>query len=77
MLAIAFILVLDVAVDEREQSIDAALSDVCAWMELGPALTNENVAGENELTVRALYAQSLCVRVSAVLSRAAALFMCE
>ena len=68
---------LDHAVDEREERVVAADTDVVAGMNRGTSLTNENVAGKDELSVAALYSQTLSVGISAVLGRAAALFMCK
>ena len=41
------------------------------------SLANENVAGEHELTVSALYAQTLGLGITTVLGRTAALLMSE
>ena len=46
-------------------------------MDVGAALAHKNVAGENELTVSALGAKALGVRVAAVLRGAAALLVGE
>ena len=39
------------AIDEGEQRVVLALTDVHAGMDLGSALTDEDVTGQNELTV--------------------------
>ena len=57
------------------ESIVRADTDVDARMDVGAALAHKNVAGENELTVSALGAKALGVRVAAVLRGAAALLM--
>ena len=49
------------------ESIVRADTDVDARMDVGAALAHKNVAGENELTVSALGAKALGVRVAAVL----------
>ena len=65
------------AVYESEEGIILALADVGARMDLGSALTNENVAGENELTVSTLRAETLGLGIAAVLGGAHSLFMCH
>ena len=59
------------------ESIVRADTDVDARMDVGAALAHKNVAGENELTVSALGAKALGVRVAAVLRGAAALLVGE
>lgn len=44
-------------------------------MDVGASLPNQNIAGQNKLTVGALDAQPLGLGVTAVLGGAAALFM--
>ena len=65
------------AVYESEEGIILALADVGARMDLGSALTNENVAGENELTVSTLRAETLGLGIAAVLGGAHSFFMCH
>ncbi len=48
-----------------------------AGMNVCAALTNKNVASENELTVRSLNAEALGLGVSAVLCRTNTFFMCH
>ena len=50
---------LHLAVRRREQGVVAAETDVQARMEVGAALTHDDVAGENLLAAVALDAQSL------------------
>ena len=57
---------LEGAVAQREQGVVLASADVLAGMELGAALTNDDVAGANMLTAEHLHAESLCVRVATV-----------
>jgi hypothetical protein len=52
---------LDGAILQREQGVVLAHADVFASVEFGTALTNDDVAGENELTTVALDAESLCL----------------
>ena len=74
---LAHALELHSAVNLGEQGIVAALAHVGAGMDVSAALTNQHVAGQNELTIGALDAQSLGLGVTAVLGGAAALLMSE
>ena len=65
------------AVHLGEQGVVSADAHVGAGMDLGAALADQNVAGEDELTVTALHAQTLGVGVTAVLGGAEALLMSE
>ena len=44
---------------QSEQSVVLALAHVGAGMDLGAALTNQDVASQNELAVATLHAQAL------------------
>jgi len=46
-------------------------------MDVGAALTDQNVAGQHELSVAPFHAQALCHGVTAVPGGADALLMCE
>ena len=74
---LAHTLELDLAVDQSEQGVVLADTDVVARMNVRASLTNEDVASQNELTVSALRAESLRLRITAVLGGAAAFLMCE
>ena len=74
---LAHALELHSAVHLGEQGVVAALAHVGAGMNVAAALTNQNVAGQNLLTIGALDAQALGLGVTAVLGRAAALLMSE
>ena len=74
---LAHTLELDLAVDQSEQRIVLADTDVVARMNVRASLTNEDVASQNELTVSALRAESLRFRITAVLGGAAAFLVCE
>ena len=65
------------AVRLGEQGVVTADTDVDAGMDVGAALANENVAGENELTVGALGTKALRLGVTTVLGRAHTFFMSE
>ena len=55
-----------ILVRQRKQCVVFALTDVLAGLVLGAALTHENCAGVDELSAKALYAESLPVRIAAV-----------
>ena len=62
------------AVRGGEQGVVAADAHVHAGVNVGAALTDQDVAGLDKLTIRALGTQALGLGVTAVLGRAAALF---
>ena len=64
-------------IDLGEQSVVGADAHVGAGMDMSAALANQNVAGEHELTVSALGAKALGLRVTAVLGGAHTFFMGE
>ena len=68
---------LDLAGLQSEQGVVAALTHVNTGMDMGAALTNQNVASQNELTVAALHAQTLGLGVTAVTGRTNALLVGE
>src|SRR5699024_1287384 len=68
---------LDGAVLQSEQGVVAALADVDAGMDVGAPLANQDVAGQNELTVGTLDAQTLGLGVTAVTGGADALLVGE
>jgi hypothetical protein len=57
----------DDAVHKSEERIIRAAADIVAGVDVSASLLDENVAGEDELTVGALDAQTLRLRVTAVL----------
>ena len=67
----------DSAVYKSEQGIILALADIGAGMDVSTTLTNQDVAGQNELTVCSLGAESLGLRVTTVLGRTHTFFMSE
>ena len=75
--AIAHALETNGAIDQSKQGIIAALADILTRLDVSAALTNEDVAGQNELTICTLGAQTLSRRITAVLGAAYALFMCH
>ena len=74
---LAHTLELDVTVDLSEQGVVLANADVVARMDMSASLTNQNIAGQNELTISTLRAQTLGLGITAVLGGAAAFFMRE
>ena len=74
---LALALETDGAVNQSEQSVIAADTDIDTGMDMGASLANQNVAGQNELTVSALDAQALSLGVTAVLGGTAALMVRE
>src|SRR5699024_2339797 len=73
----AHALEVNAAVDQREQRVVAADADALTGMDVGAALTDQDVAGQNVLTVAALDAETLGLRVTAVLGGAYAFFVCH
>ena len=55
---LALALELDVAVNQSKQGVVAADTDIDARMDVRASLANQNVAREDELTVRALHARN-------------------
>ena len=74
---LAHSLELDIAVDESEEGVIRTLADIVAGMDVGSALSDTDIACENELTVGALGTKALGVGVAAVLGRAHTFFMSE
>ena len=68
---------LDLAVDQGEEGIVRTLTDVFTGMDVGTALTDEDVARENGLPVGSLHAKTLGFGITAVLGRAHTFFMSE
>lgn len=71
------VLKLDLSADESEQSVIRSATDIVAGMDLGASLANNDVAGEDCLTVCLLHAESLGLAVASVLSRTDTFFMSE
>jgi hypothetical protein len=65
---------LDRAFDQREKRVVLAHPDVLARIELGAALTHDDIAREHALAAEALDAQTLGIGVAPVAGRAGALF---
>ena len=67
----------DGTVNQSEQGVVAADTHIDTGMDVGASLANQNVAGQNELTIGALAAQSLGLGITAVLGGTAALVVSE
>ena len=74
---LALALELDGTVNQSEPGVIAADADINAWMDRGASLANQDVAGQNELTIRTLHAQTLGLGITAVLGGTAALMVSE
>ena len=74
---LALALELDGAVNQSEQGIILTNANVDTGMDMGASLANQNVASQNELTVSALYTQTLGLGITAVLGGTAALVVSE
>ena len=74
---LALALETDGAVNQSEQGVVTADADIDAGMDVSASLANQNVAGQNELTVSALHAQALRLGITAVLGGTAALVVSE
>jgi hypothetical protein len=66
---------LNLAINESVQGIIRAKAYAGAGMNLGAALSDDDVAGKNRLTVSTLYAKALGFAVTTVLGRANALLV--
>ena len=68
---------LDGPVRKREQCIVRAAPDIDARMDVCAALANEDVAGQNKLTVSTLRAKAFRFGIASVFGGAYALLMCH
>ena len=74
---LALALELDGTVNQSEQGVIAADTDIDTGMDVGASLANQDVARQNELTVSALHTQALSLGITTVLGRTAALMVSE
>ena len=65
------------AVYESEQGVVLTLTNVGAGMDLSSALSDEDIAGQDELTVCSFRSKTLRLTVAAVLGRTHTFFMCH
>src|SRR6266705_811071 len=68
---------LDITVDQGEQGVVAAHTDMVTGLDLGPALTNNNAASRNQLSIKAFYTEHLRVTVPAIAGTTHTFFMCH
>src|SRR5690606_40858838 len=68
---------LDHAVHFREQGVVLADANAVAGVELGTALTHDDVAGLDDLAAIQLHAKAFTFRVAAVAGRTASFFECH
>jgi hypothetical protein len=73
----AYTLERNVTVHQGKQRVVAAAAYVYTRMDVCAALTHQDVAGEYELAVGALYAQTLGLGIAAVFGRTYTFFMCH
>ena len=76
-LILAHSLKTDDAVDQSKEGIILAAADICAGMDFGAPLSNENIARKNELPVRTLGTKTLRRAISPVPRTTNALFVSE
>ena len=77
LLVLILALELDLAVNQSEESVILADTDIVAGMDSGAALSDNDIACNDGLTVSLLYAKALRLTVATVLSRTDTFFMCE
>ena len=75
LLALSLLLKLNLTVDQSEQSIVRTDTDILAGVNCGASLSDDDIAGDNLLTVRLLHAKALRFAVTAVLSRTDTFFV--
>ena len=68
---------MNAAINQSVQGVIAADADALTRMDVGAALTDQNVAGQNKLTVAALNAEALGLGITAVLGGAHTFFVGE
>src|SRR5665213_443635 len=68
---------LDRAVDQREDRVIAAQSDIGAGMPFGAALADQDVPSDNALAARLLDPEAASFSVASVAGRSACFFVCH
>ena len=74
---LAHALELYLAVNEGEQGIVLTLTNVGTGVDLSSALSDKDVAGQNELTICSLGTKTLGLAIATVLGRTHTFFMCH
>ncbi len=77
LLVLGLALELDLAVNQSEEGVVLANTDIVAGMDGSTALSDNDIARNNGLTVSLLYAKTLRLTIAAVLSRTNTFFMCK
>ena len=75
LLATSLVLELDLTVDQSEESVVGAHTNVVTGMNSSASLSDDDIAGDNRLTVGLLNAKSLGLGITTVLGRTYALLM--
>src|SRR5207302_9747663 len=60
----------DVAVDQRENGVIAAESDIFTGQKFRPALADDDVAGDNQLAAKSFHTEPFADAVAAILNAA-------
>jgi hypothetical protein len=63
--------------DQREQGVIPTPADTVAWVEVGTALPDDDLAGVHLLAAEPLDAEPLRIGVPTIASRGRSLFMCH
>mgnify|MGYP003501519301 CR=1 FL=1 len=74
---LALALELDGTVNQSKQGVITADTDIDTGVDVSASLANQDVAGQNELTISTLHAQALGLGITAVLGGTAALMVSE
>lgn len=75
--ASAFLIEINVALNESKNRVVVAHANIAAWMPFGADLSDENVAWEDEFATELLDATSLGVRITTVTGRTLTFFVCH
>ena len=73
--AVRNVLKFNFAVDESKQSVVSTTANVVAGMNMGASLANNDIAGDDSLSVSLLYTKALGLTVASVLRRTYTFFM--
>ena len=73
----AFSIEVHVAIDQSEDGVIGSHANITAWMPLGSALADQDVAWTYEFATELLNSETLCVRVASVPSGALSFFVCH
>src|SRR5258708_14555243 len=68
---------LNIAIDQRKQSVVTTYTDVVSWFDLCAALADDDAAGGNQLLIVAFYAEHLGIAVPAIAGATHSFFMCH